>query len=59
MKHKLIDDTLNIERDGIWAKCECGWKSGPHVSGMAASAAMMDHKEECADRREHARTPFR
>lgn len=48
-KHKLVDDTLVRERDGIVAKCVCGWKSRPHFSMMSASAAFMDHEESGLD----------
>lgn len=42
-KHGLVDDALNRQRDGVYAKCVCGWVSGPHVSGIAASAAFREH----------------
>jgi hypothetical protein len=47
-EHKLVGGTLKVEdRGGITARCECGWSS-THFSSFAASAAMMDHQEECA-----------
>ena len=57
MKHKLVDNCVRVVRDkdgkaqGITARCECGWVSGGHFSGMGASAAFMDHQEQC-DKRE-------
>lgn len=48
MKHNLVADTLTREREGIAARCECGWKSGGHFSSLGASAAFQEHKErEC------------
>lgn len=44
-QHRLINDTLVREKDGIVAHCICGWSSRPHFSSLSASAAMQDHKE--------------
>jgi hypothetical protein len=43
--HRLVDDTLTREQDGILARCTCGWSSGGHFSSMAASAAFREHQE--------------
>lgn len=50
-EHKLVDDTLKREGDGITARCQCGWASGGHFSSLGAAAAMQDHKESCAEKR--------
>lgn len=47
-EHKLVDETLKRESTGIAARCECGWVSAGHFSSLGASAAMQDHKEQCA-----------
>ena len=50
MEHKLVDDTLIVERDGngkalgILARCTCGWTSS-HFTSMSASSAFMDHQD--------------
>lgn len=46
-RHRLINDTLTVERDkgGIFARCVCGWHSGPHFTSLSASSAFEDHKE--------------
>jgi hypothetical protein len=54
-QHDLIDGTLKREREGIVARCRCGWTSGGHFSSLAASAAMRDHKENCAALQEQSR----
>jgi hypothetical protein len=46
MEHKLINDTLTRESDGIIARCVCGWTSRPHFSSMAASAEFREHLEQ-------------
>ena len=49
-EHKLVDDTLTVERpQGIVARCTCGWSSS-HFSSLAASVAFRDHQDECASR---------
>lgn len=53
--HKLVDDTLVRERDGIVTRCTCGWVSGGHFSSMGASAALIIHKEECQKRSDLAK----
>ena len=45
--HKLIGNTLKVEEGHIVARCTCGWSS-THFSSLAASAAMMEHKEKHA-----------
>ena len=47
-EHKLVNDTLAREREGIAARCKCGWVSCGHFSSMGASAAFLDHQETCA-----------
>lgn len=44
--HKLTDNTLTVEADGIHARCTCGWDSGPKFSSMLASVAFSDHRDE-------------
>lgn len=44
-EHKLVDDTLTREGNGITARCVCGWVSTGHFSSFAASAAFRDHQE--------------
>jgi len=50
MEHKLKGDTLRVVKgkpgriDGIVAECECGWKSDPHFSSLAASVAFREHQ---------------
>lgn len=44
-EHKLKDDTLVREGDGIVAHCVCGWSSTPHFTSMSASADFAQHKE--------------
>lgn len=51
-EHKLVDGTLKREAGGIAARCECGWVSS-HFTSLAASAAMVEHQEEC-ERRKYA-----
>lgn len=46
-EHKLIDNTVKREKEGIAARCQCGWVSGGHFSSLGASAAMQDHREKC------------
>lgn len=46
--HKLIDNTLVREAEGITARCKCGWVSRGHFSSLGASAAFTDHQEKCA-----------
>jgi hypothetical protein len=46
VNHELIDGTLVTEKGGIFARCVCGWVSGPHISSIVASAAFMDHQNE-------------
>jgi NMD protein affecting ribosome stability and mRNA decay len=43
--HKLLGDTLYIERGGIIGRCSCGWDTGHRISGMIASNAFNDHVE--------------
>lgn len=50
-EHKLVDGTLKRDERGITVRCVCGWASTGHFSSLAASAAMMDHKEKCSDDR--------
>lgn len=42
--HKLIDDTLVVEANGIVARCECGWVSRPYFSGLVASLEFAHHQ---------------
>jgi hypothetical protein len=49
MIHKLVDDAVVREPEGIAARCECGWKSGHHFTAMAASAAFLAHQESVAE----------
>jgi len=44
-EHRLIDDTLTIEEDGVHARCICGWDSGGRFSSMVASVAFAEHCE--------------
>lgn len=44
-EHRLRDDTLTTEHDGIKAECICGWVSRGHFSSAAASALFSIHKE--------------
>lgn len=46
MEHKLVDDTLTREDDGVKIECTCGWVSRGHFTSMAASAAFLNHQEE-------------
>lgn len=57
MEHKLVNNTLTIDRDrrGIKVKCVCGWES-THFSSMAASAAFQDHKENADEGVSHGTT---
>ncbi len=50
-EHKLVGNTLYNERDGIIGKCTCGWTTGHRITGMIASNAFSDHKEEMEARR--------
>lgn len=50
MDHKLVDGTLKRDDKGITARCDCGWVSGGHFTSLAASAAMMDHQEQEAEK---------
>jgi hypothetical protein len=51
-EHRLKDDTLVREADGIVAYCVCGWKSQPAFSSMMASLSIRSHIEfEAAERR--------
>jgi hypothetical protein len=43
--HRLVDDTLTRDADGITARCTCGWESRGHFSSMAASALFREHQE--------------
>lgn len=49
--HRLVGDCARVVRDqegkpkGVIVECICGWKSGGHFSGMGASAAFQDHKD--------------
>lgn len=43
--HKLVGDTLYIERGGIVAKCTCGWRSREHFTMLTAASAFEYHKE--------------
>lgn len=43
MQHKLKDDTLTVESDGIKAECTCGWITRGRFSSMVASLAFEDH----------------
>lgn len=47
-EHNLVDGALKVQEGGIVARCKCGWVSRGHFSSLAASAAFMDHQEECA-----------
>ena len=49
MKHELVGKSLDIEVDGVIARCTCGWISRGHFSGFTASAAFQEHKEESDD----------
>ena len=46
--HILEAGALSVERDGIMAKCVCGWISRGHFSSMGASVAFMNHQEQAA-----------
>jgi hypothetical protein len=46
LEHRLKDDTLVREGDGIVAHCVCGWSSRPHFTSMSASADFAEHKEQ-------------
>lgn len=58
MEHRLIGDTLNIERDengktkGIIGRCTCGWTTGYRFSSALASVAFQNHKEKPRESRE-------
>jgi len=45
-RHRLVDDTLVRETNGIAARCACGWASVGHFSSMAASVAFRTHVED-------------
>lgn len=49
--HRMIGDTMVRERDGIVAKCTCGWVSRPYFSGMSATVAFRDHQREAKEAR--------
>lgn len=42
-EHRLVDDTLTREPEGIVARCVCGWVSRPHFSSMTASLSFQKH----------------
>jgi hypothetical protein len=44
-EHKLVNDTLTREKDGIAARCVCGWASLAHFTSLAASVAFQDHQK--------------
>lgn len=44
-EHKLEGGTLKREKDGIVARCTCGWASY-HFSSLTASAAFHHHQEQ-------------
>lgn len=52
LEHKLVDNTLNVEREengvakGIIGRCTCGWTTGYRFTSLAASVAFRDHQEE-------------
>jgi hypothetical protein len=46
MEHRLVNDTLVVERGDIVAHCVCGWSSGPRFTSMAASALFHEHQED-------------
>jgi len=43
--HKLIDDTLITTKDGVVAKCICGYVSRPCFSSFIASLEFRNHCE--------------
>jgi hypothetical protein len=43
--HRLVDDCVVREGDGITARCICGWESRGHVTSLGASGAFQDHKD--------------
>lgn len=47
-KHELIGGTLKGTDKGVIARCVCGWTSGYRFTSLAASAAMMEHRENKA-----------
>lgn len=44
-EHKLVDNTLIREGDGIVAICTCGWRSRGYFSSMSASLTFREHQE--------------
>lgn len=42
-EHKLKNDTLYREKEGIIGYCICGWNTGTRFSGFVASALMQEH----------------
>jgi hypothetical protein len=44
-EHRLIDDTLVREADGIVARCICGWVSRGHFTSLSASADFWNHRD--------------
>lgn len=45
-EHRLIDNTLYVEPDGVIGRCICGWNTGHRFSSMSAAVAFQDHVEE-------------
>jgi hypothetical protein len=45
VQHQLIGNTVTTEKDGVHAKCTCGWDSGRKFTSMSASVAFSEHKE--------------
>lgn len=52
MKHKLVDNTLYSEREGIIGRCTCGWTTGHRITSLIASSAFRDHVEEQENERD-------
>lgn len=44
-EHKLVDNTLVREGDGIVAICTCGWQSREHFTSLSASLTFREHQE--------------
>lgn len=57
--HRLVNNTLTVERDGIRALCTCGWETRGRFSSLIASAAFQDHVENSTDRNDTPRAQVR
>lgn len=49
-RHRLVNNTLTVESDGIRALCTCGWETRGRFSSMIASSAFQDHVETMTPR---------